>query len=75
MMCDKQEGVEQVPTYVNFGLRKRFRKGTPTYVGNCLNSAATTMQAIHFRLSLDFFTLRLFPFRAREIFHLHIKPM
>jgi len=48
-------GVQSVPTYVNFGLRKRFRKGTLTYVGYCLHSAAATMQAIHFLLNLDFF--------------------
>jgi len=27
-----------IPTYVNSGLRKRFRNGTFTWVGNCLYS-------------------------------------
>jgi hypothetical protein len=54
MTCNKYVGMESVPTYVNFGLRKRFRKVTLMYVGNYLYSAATTMQAIHFLLRLDY---------------------
>lgn len=46
-------GVQSVPIYVNFSWRKTFRKGTLTYVGTCQYSAAATMQAKHFLLSLD----------------------